>query len=261
MFPKRSLMVNRQTVADVLSTIAAVSFLPFDNDRARLPPAFTSIRSWTTDPIWRVGPRKALLTKPVPACTTAEFSSRPVFWIELPWLSFKWMTALFAYELFWLNPEPTRGPSSFFGSEPRRIALGRLPGLVHRDYHDFATALARAVMRSLPSIRRDNNRLAAVVARFWLGSISAHGLSIPHFCGSGTVGVVALRRGRNFIGIELNPVYVEMARRRISGDCPMFNEEAGSPDPQAPAATRGFRVDELPGRKHVKQTQEEGNQT
>jgi DNA modification methylase len=35
------------------------------------------------------------------------------------------------------------------------------------------------------------------------------------FCGSGTTGVVALRHKRYFIGIELNPEYVEMARTRI----------------------------------------------
>jgi DNA modification methylase len=45
------------------------------------------------------------------------------------------------------------------------------------------------------------------------------------FCGSGTVGVVALRAGRDFIGIELNPEYIEMARRRIEGTAPLFAEE------------------------------------
>jgi DNA modification methylase len=43
------------------------------------------------------------------------------------------------------------------------------------------------------------------------------------FCGSGTVGVVALRLGRSFIGIELNPQYAEMARGRIADDAPLFN--------------------------------------
>jgi hypothetical protein len=38
------------------------------------------------------------------------------------------------------------------------------------------------------------------------------------FCGSGTTGLVALHLGRRFIGIELNPDYVEMARRRINED-------------------------------------------
>jgi DNA modification methylase len=44
------------------------------------------------------------------------------------------------------------------------------------------------------------------------------------FCGSGTVGLVADRLGRDFIGIELNPAYVEIAERRIRGDSPLFAE-------------------------------------
>ncbi len=48
------------------------------------------------------------------------------------------------------------------------------------------------------------------------------------FCGSGTTGVVALRHGRSFIGIELNPEYVEMARARIIADAPLLNAQAES---------------------------------
>ena len=36
------------------------------------------------------------------------------------------------------------------------------------------------------------------------------------FCGSGTTGLVAARYGRSFVGIELNPEYADMARRRIA---------------------------------------------
>jgi len=36
------------------------------------------------------------------------------------------------------------------------------------------------------------------------------------FLGSGTTGLVALRYGREFIGIELNAEYIELARRRIA---------------------------------------------
>ena len=43
------------------------------------------------------------------------------------------------------------------------------------------------------------------------------------FAGSGTVGVVALKHGRAFIGCELNPAYAAMARERITGDAPLFN--------------------------------------
>jgi site-specific DNA-methyltransferase (cytosine-N4-specific) len=45
-------------------------------------------------------------------------------------------------------------------------------------------------------------------------------LVLDPFAGSGTVGVVTLRHGRRFIGCELNPAYVELARKRIAG--PLF---------------------------------------
>jgi DNA modification methylase len=43
------------------------------------------------------------------------------------------------------------------------------------------------------------------------------------FAGAGTTGLVALRHDRSFIGIELNPVYAEMARNRIRDDAPLLN--------------------------------------
>lgn len=43
------------------------------------------------------------------------------------------------------------------------------------------------------------------------------------FSGSGTVGVVALRHGRNYIGTELNPEYAAISERRIAGDQPLLN--------------------------------------
>jgi len=43
------------------------------------------------------------------------------------------------------------------------------------------------------------------------------GVVLDPFTGSGTTGMVALEEGRQFVGIELNPEYAEMARRRIGG--------------------------------------------
>ena len=48
-------------------------------------------------------------------------------------------------------------------------------------------------------------------------------LVLDPFTGSGTVGVVALKHGRNFIGTELNPEYAEIALNRIESSQPMFN--------------------------------------
>ena len=41
------------------------------------------------------------------------------------------------------------------------------------------------------------------------------GVVLDPFMGSGTTGIVANKLGRHYVGIELNPEYVEMARRRI----------------------------------------------
>jgi DNA modification methylase len=43
------------------------------------------------------------------------------------------------------------------------------------------------------------------------------------FAGAGTTGLVARRLGRSFIGIELNPEYLNMAENRIVDDSPLFN--------------------------------------
>ena len=42
-----------------------------------------------------------------------------------------------------------------------------------------------------------------------------NGIVLDPFMGSGTTAVVAKRFGRNYVGIELNPKYIEMAKRRI----------------------------------------------
>jgi DNA modification methylase len=49
------------------------------------------------------------------------------------------------------------------------------------------------------------------------------GTVLDPFSGSGTTGMVALRHNRNYIGIELNPEYVEISKRRIEDDAPLFN--------------------------------------
>jgi hypothetical protein len=41
-------------------------------------------------------------------------------------------------------------------------------------------------------------------------------LILDPFTGSGTTGVAAVRLGRRFVGWEMNPVYSEMARRRLA---------------------------------------------
>jgi len=48
-----------------------------------------------------------------------------------------------------------------------------------------------------------------------LAGCPKNGVVLDPFCGSGTTGIVSVRNGRNFIGIELNSEYAEMSTMRI----------------------------------------------
>jgi site-specific DNA-methyltransferase (adenine-specific) len=49
------------------------------------------------------------------------------------------------------------------------------------------------------------------------------GLILDPFAGTGTTGIAALRSGFRFVGIEIDPTYCELARKRIGGDMPLLN--------------------------------------
>lgn len=51
-----------------------------------------------------------------------------------------------------------------------------------------------------------------------LAGCPAGGVVLDPFFGAGTVGFIAARFGRDYIGIELNPAYCEMAKKRIYGN-------------------------------------------
>lgn len=52
---------------------------------------------------------------------------------------------------------------------------------------------------------------------------AAPGTVLDPFAGAGTTGMVALRHGRSFVGVELNAEYMALARARIIDDCPLHN--------------------------------------
>ena len=77
---------------------------------------------------------------------------------------------------------------------------------------------------------RGNNLLREAKTVGWRRTCSHEGDPMPcavldPFCGSGTTGVVALRLGRCFIGIDLKPEYVAMTKRRIGKVNPLFKSQ------------------------------------
>ena len=43
------------------------------------------------------------------------------------------------------------------------------------------------------------------------------GVVLDPFFGSGTTGRVAIKHGRGYIGIELNPEYIDIEKKRLDG--------------------------------------------
>ncbi len=70
----------------------------------------------------------------------------------------------------------------------------------------------------------------------WRPSCSHHdqeprpALCLDPFAGSGRTGIVARKLGLDFVGIELAPGYVAMARRLLSGDMPLFDDLPDTPE-------------------------------
>src|SRR5881396_1150695 len=58
-----------------------------------------------------------------------------------------------------------------------------------------------------------------IVERMVLASCPPEGLVLDPFMGSGTVAVAALKHGRSFVGIEINPEYCALAKRRVARLC------------------------------------------
>lgn len=106
-------------------------------------------------------------------------------------------------------------------ASPHRAEMERAAGPAFAHYVRTDLSGARPIPADL---------LADWTGRGWLTtpapcehSDSQADVVLDPFTGSGTVGVVALRHGRDFIGIELNPEYAALAEARIYDDGPLLN--------------------------------------
>ena len=75
------------------------------------------------------------------------------------------------------------------------------------------------------------------ISNGWTPSCSCEGATrvpctvLDPFSGSATTGMVALREGRHYIGIDLNPDYLDLAQARIEGrKAPQNPEPDSEPD-------------------------------
>lgn len=95
-------------------------------------------------------------------------------------------------------------------------------GIAERDPIYEATGRRHGSVWTIPVEQFDGPHLAVMPERLAerciLASTRPGDLVLDPFCGSGTTLRVADRLGRDAVGIDLNPAYVELAEQRLSGN-------------------------------------------
>jgi len=99
-------------------------------------------------------------------------------------------------------------------------------GAIGWDYE--RPSLSGAFRHSPPSSKNRQHQTEKPVSLMvdMLGVCLESSTVLDPFCGSGTTGVACVQTGRKFIGIELDPGYCDIARRRIADAVPLTSEVA-----------------------------------
>lgn len=104
---------------------------------------------------------------------------------------------------------------AWFGSKGRWVCPGKRPKSVYQVQRD-----------SNCRIEHPTQKPVLLMSKIIRDYTPAGGTILDPFCGSGSTGVAAMREGFNFIGIELNADYAEIAKRRINHErnkTPLFS--------------------------------------
>jgi site-specific DNA-methyltransferase (adenine-specific) len=138
----------------------------------------------------------------------------------------------------WEAPALGRWPSNVYATPKasrteREAGCDGLPGrtgaeTVEREEGSAGQQHARSGMTRTGDIRNHHPTVKPVRLMHWLCVLvgcQPGSLILDPFAGSGTTGIAALRAGFRFLGMEREPEYVEIARARIRGDSPLFNQE------------------------------------
>ena len=129
---------------------------------------------------------------------------------------------------YYFNHEAMKEPAKWHGKD-KRSSNGRF------EYNGKFTGEAGTGQKAFVQINATRNRRSvwsittkpfkgahfavmpeALVEPCILAGCPENGLVLDPFFGSGTVGVVALKNNRKYIGIELNPDYAAIAEQRLS---------------------------------------------
>jgi site-specific DNA-methyltransferase (adenine-specific)/modification methylase len=127
----------------------------------------------------------------------------------------------------WLVWDKQNGDNDFADCE---LAWTNLPKAVRRIYWRW-----NGMIRKGAEVREHPTQKPVGVMEWTLSHIPDDRSILDPFMGSGTTGVACVRRGKSFIGIEIDEVYFDIACARIRdahSRPDMFIEAARAPEPE-----------------------------
>lgn len=219
-FTKRHNVVNRQRLADVLSTVPATAALLADNSCANFKPPFAAVSRYPTDVARRaIGLKNTgrFKTRATTETSRSILAREPRLLLErAPAMLARAFNAVFP---IWV----------FFTSRSWLESIGR--GLADAKFVPDQMRLGTYVQcfsspKSPGALERTEPRLGGPIglngiggAAFFARKFYRHSETLSETCsrsmGSGTTGVAAVQMDRKFIGIEREPKYFDIACRRI----------------------------------------------
>ena len=110
---------------------------------------------------------------------------------------------------------------------------GKRDGTEGQGQHAFVTINPKKNKRSVWSVNVKSFREAhfatfpvELITPCILAGSKTGDLVLDPFNGAGTTGVSSIQNGRDYLGFELNPEYVAITEKRLSGINPLFTQEA-----------------------------------
>jgi len=108
------------------------------------------------------------------------------------------------------NPSNLGDKSAKYGM-PARVVKLNPSGAVPPDFLDIFTNCSEE-----DTVEHYATYPQTLISPLMLAGCPDGGIVLDPFFGSGTTGLVAKKQMKNYIGIELNPSYIEIAERRLS---------------------------------------------
>ena len=114
--------------------------------------------------------------------------------------------------LFWIKPISTKNTSKSYSRFVEMIQVfGRHEWNTHRHWSQYTNVFHDLVEERDHPYRKP----LSLMERLVLNHTQEGDWVLDPFMGSGTTGVASLKNNRNFIGVELDPVNFDMAKRRL----------------------------------------------